>query len=190
MREEALTITGNVLRRWSREAHPRRWPLGDSHRGSRVRRPWYLPVSQASRFISIRSRTPGFWFAPHEHVRARQPHFGSLATTLNHLPLSYIVNVRSQLRQLSMGPEASLSLLLGHTIQEIIYSDPHGVPENAELEAAAVAVMITFQAGVITSILGLLRLGFLDVVLSRALLRGFITAIGVVSTFRHSTQHH
>jgi len=34
---------------------------------------------------------------------------------------------------------------------------------------------------VITSILGLLRLGFLDVVLSRALLRGFITAVGIVS---------
>jgi MFS superfamily sulfate permease-like transporter len=91
-----------------------------------------------------------------------------------------------------MGPEASLSLLLGHTIQEIIYSDPHGVPENAELEAAAVAVMITFQSGVITSILGLLRLGFLDVVLSRALLRGFITAIGVVSTYAHGrrSQYH
>lgn len=46
----------------------------------------------------------------------------------------------------------------------------------------AVSVIITFQVGVITTVLGLLRLGFLDVVLSRALMRGFLTAIGFVST--------
>lgn len=79
-----------------------------------------------------------------------------------------------------MGPEASLSLLLGQTIKELIYSDPHSVPENAELEAIAVSVIVTFQVGVITTVLGLLRLGFLDVVLSRALMRGFLTAIGFV----------
>lgn len=71
--------------------------------------------------------------------------------------------------------------MLGHVIQELIYGDPHSVPENPELEAAAVSVVLTFQVGAITSVLGLLRLGFLDVVLSRALLRGFITAVGVVS---------
>lgn len=36
------------------------------------------------------------------------------------------------------------------------------------------------QVGIITFALGLFRLGFLDVVLSRALLKGFITAVGVV----------
>lgn len=36
------------------------------------------------------------------------------------------------------------------------------------------------QVGIITFALGLFRLGFLDVVLSRALLRGFITAVGCV----------
>lgn len=79
-----------------------------------------------------------------------------------------------------MGPEASLSLMLGHLIDDLVYGDPHSIPANPELEAAAIAVIATFQVGLITSILGLLRLGFLDVVLSRALLRGFITAIGVV----------
>jgi MFS superfamily sulfate permease-like transporter len=43
-----------------------------------------------------------------------------------------------------------------------------------------VATIIGIQVGVITFALGLFRLGFLDVVLSRALLRGFITAVGVV----------
>ncbi|WVQ78791.1 hypothetical protein IAT38_000882 [Cryptococcus sp. DSM 104549] len=83
-------------------------------------------------------------------------------------------------RQLSIGPEAALSLMIGQMIQEAVYGDPHTTPENPELEAAAIAIITTFQIGVITSLLGLLRLGFLDVVLSRALLRGFITAVGVI----------
>lgn len=43
-------------------------------------------------------------------------------------------------------------------------------------------MLIFPQVGLITTGLGLLRLGFLDVVLSRALLRGFITAAAIVST--------
>ncbi|WVQ93512.1 hypothetical protein IAU59_000586 [Kwoniella sp. CBS 9459] len=83
-------------------------------------------------------------------------------------------------RQLSIGPEASLSLLMGQMIQDAIYADPHHRPSHPKLEAAALSVMATFQIGLITSILGLLRLGFLDVVLSRALLHGFITAVGII----------
>lgn len=84
------------------------------------------------------------------------------------------------LRQLSLGPEAALSLLIGQMIQDTVFSDSHALPSNPELASAAIALVTTFQVGFITSLLGLLRLGFLDVVLSRALLRGFITAIGVV----------
>ncbi|KAL7424649.1 hypothetical protein Q5752_000333 [Cryptotrichosporon argae] len=83
-------------------------------------------------------------------------------------------------RQLSLGPEAALSLLIGQMAQEAVYGDPHSVPKHPELEAAAISVITTFQIGVITSVLGLLRLGFLDVVLSRALLRGFITAVVII----------
>ncbi|KAK4689920.1 hypothetical protein P7C73_g207, partial [Tremellales sp. Uapishka_1] len=83
-------------------------------------------------------------------------------------------------RQLSIGPEAALSLLIGQMIQELVYGDPHTIPKHPELEAAAIAIITTFQVGLITSVLGLLRLGFLDVVLSRALLRGFITAVGII----------
>jgi len=36
------------------------------------------------------------------------------------------------------------------------------------------------KAGLLQFLLGFLRLGFIDVVLSRALLRGFITAVAVV----------
>ncbi|WVN84882.1 uncharacterized protein L203_100018 [Cryptococcus depauperatus CBS 7841] len=83
-------------------------------------------------------------------------------------------------RQLSIGPEAALSLMVGQVIQHIVYGDPHDKLSHPEIEAAAIALITTLQIGVITSVLGLLRLGFLDVVLSRALLRGFITAVGVI----------
>ncbi|KAK0486360.1 sulfate anion transporter [Armillaria novae-zelandiae] len=85
-------------------------------------------------------------------------------------------------RQLNVAPEAALSLLLGQAVDDIRHdlSDPHsGEGDRLGLH---VATIITFQAGLITFLLGLFRLGFIDVVLSRALLRGFITAIAIVIT--------
>ncbi|KAJ6631413.1 sulfate transporter N-terminal domain with GLY motif-domain-containing protein [Mycena sp. CBHHK59/15] len=68
-------------------------------------------------------------------------------------------------RQLNVAPEAAISLLVG--------------------QAIAISTIITLQVGPFTLdcfsfLLGFFRLGFIDVVLSRALLRGFITAIAVV----------
>jgi MFS superfamily sulfate permease-like transporter len=48
-------------------------------------------------------------------------------------------------RQLSLGPEAALSLLIGQMIQEMVYADPHNLPKHPELEAAAIALVTTFQ---------------------------------------------
>jgi hypothetical protein len=48
-------------------------------------------------------------------------------------------------RQLSLGPEAALSLLIGQMIQETVYADPHNLPKHPELEAAAIALVTTFQ---------------------------------------------
>lgn len=83
-------------------------------------------------------------------------------------------------RQLNVGPEASLSLIVGQTITSLIHSDPHGPLEDPESLALAIATIITFQVGLFTFILGFVRLGFIDVILSRALLRGFVTAVAVV----------
>jgi len=47
-------------------------------------------------------------------------------------------------------------------------------------KAVAIASLVTFFTGLLTLILGLIRLGFIDSVLSRALLRGFITAVAIV----------
>ncbi|KAI9632716.1 sulfate transporter family-domain-containing protein [Dioszegia hungarica] len=92
---------------------------------------------------------------------------------------SLIYGIFGTCRQLSVGPEAALSLLIGQMIQEVV-NDPDHPAKHPELEGAAIAIVTTFQIGLITSVLGLLRLGFLDVVLSRALLRGFITAVGII----------
>ncbi|EUC62398.1 sulfate anion transporter [Rhizoctonia solani AG-3 Rhs1AP] len=83
-------------------------------------------------------------------------------------------------RQLSVGPEAALSLLVGQAVTQVLHGDPSAkIPHSMAL---AVSTMITFQVGCISFVLGLLRLGFIDVVLSRALLRGFVTAVALVIT--------
>jgi MFS superfamily sulfate permease-like transporter len=41
-------------------------------------------------------------------------------------------------------------------------------------------IVNSFEVGLMTFLLGIFRLGFLDAVLSRALLRGFITAVAFV----------
>lgn len=49
------------------------------------------------------------------------------------------------IRQLSLGPEAALCLLIGQMVQEVVYGDPHSIPKHPELEAAAIALVTTFQ---------------------------------------------
>ncbi|KAI0710290.1 sulfate anion transporter [Cerioporus squamosus] len=83
-------------------------------------------------------------------------------------------------RQLNVAPEAALSLLVGQAVDEILHSDPHTHPVDPNAVSLAISTVITFQVGLISFLLGLFRLGFLDVVLSRALLRGFVTAVAVV----------
>jgi MFS superfamily sulfate permease-like transporter len=52
-------------------------------------------------------------------------------------------------RQLSLGPEAALSLLIGQMIQDVVYSDPHNLPAHPEIEAAAIALVTTFQVSTV-----------------------------------------
>ncbi|TFL02843.1 sulfate transporter family-domain-containing protein [Pterulicium gracile] len=85
-------------------------------------------------------------------------------------------------RQLNVGPTAAVSLLVGQALTDIRQSLPPDADWEKEQHGIgiAVATIITLQAGVIASALGLLRLGFIDVVLSKAVLRGFISALGAV----------
>lgn len=85
-------------------------------------------------------------------------------------------------RQLNVAPEAALSLLLGQAIDEIRhkYSDFAPPSSGIDILGLGVSTVITLQVGLISFLLGFFRLGFIDVVLSRALLRGFISAVALV----------
>ncbi|KAI8808677.1 sulfate transporter family-domain-containing protein [Cladochytrium replicatum] len=100
-------------------------------------------------------------------------------------------------RQLAVGPEALVCILTGAAITEYVgsASEIHpdssnwwfgdddtipGSPVDRVAERIAAANLIGLIVGLFTSSLGFFRLGFLDSVLSRALLRGFVTAVAVV----------
>jgi MFS superfamily sulfate permease-like transporter len=86
-------------------------------------------------------------------------------------------------RQLSVGPEATVSLIIGSGIAHQQAAARHPFDPEA---AAAIASLTAFFVGLFTLALGLLRFGFLDSLMSRALLRGFITAVGVVVLVQQS----
>lgn len=79
-----------------------------------------------------------------------------------------------------MAPEAALSLLLGQAISDVRHDYPDAHGDMAEMIGLTAATVITLQVGLILFLLGFFRLGFIDVVLSRALLTGFVTAVAVV----------
>ncbi|OZJ03437.1 hypothetical protein BZG36_03180 [Bifiguratus adelaidae] len=81
-------------------------------------------------------------------------------------------------RQMSIGPEASLSMLVGSAIAQQRKLMPED--ENPEQTALLMAFFMTLWVGIFCFSMGLFRLGFLDSLMSRALLRGFVTAVGIV----------
>jgi MFS superfamily sulfate permease-like transporter len=83
-------------------------------------------------------------------------------------------------KQLNVAPEAALSLLLGQAISEVRHDYPDAHGDLADQIGLTVATVVTLQVGLILFVLGFFRLGFIDVVLSRALLRGFVTAVAFV----------
>jgi high affinity sulfate transporter 1 len=80
--------------------------------------------------------------------------------------------------QMVVGPEAPGSLLVGTVVRTCI--DQSGSDDDNGVLNAEVAGVVTTIAGAVIFIAGLARLGFLDSVLSRPFLRGFISAIGIV----------
>ena len=112
----------------------------------------------------------------------------SYASNLGHLPpinglYSFVFNpfiyaILGTCPQMIVGPEAAGSLLTGQVVRENIRRGKHGDSESGV--HAQIAGMVTGLAGAVILIAGLCRLGFLDSVLSRPFLRGFISAIGIV----------
>ncbi|GAA6031993.1 hypothetical protein JCM8097_003378 [Rhodosporidiobolus ruineniae] len=95
-----------------------------------------------------------------------------------------LYSVLGTCRQMSVGPEAALSLITGEMIARFIEEQEHAHGPMSVHDKVTLTVrlttLVTFQSGLVTFLLGFFRLGFLDAVLSKALLRGFITAVGVV----------
>lgn len=112
----------------------------------------------------------------------------SYASNLAHIPpihglYSFVFNpfiyaILGTCPQMVVGPEAAGSLLTGQVVRENINRGKHGEMDGNK--NAQLAGMVTGLAGAVILIAGLCRLGFLDSVLSRPFLRGFISAIGIV----------
>ena len=112
----------------------------------------------------------------------------SYASNLGHIPpinglYSFVFNpviyaFLGTCPQMVVGPEAAGSLLVGSVVRESVDRGNSGDDDGAQ--NAQIAGVVTGMAGAVIFIAGLTRLGFLDSVLSRPFLRGFISAIGFV----------
>ena len=110
----------------------------------------------------------------------------SYAENLGHVPpinglYSFVFNpivyaLLGSCPQMVVGPEAAGSLLVGTVVKASVDKEGHEGDDNT----ARVAGVVTGMAGAVILAAGLTRLGFLDSVLSRPFLRGFISAIGCV----------
>ncbi|KAI9475898.1 MAG: sulfate transporter family-domain-containing protein [Benjaminiella poitrasii] len=80
-------------------------------------------------------------------------------------------------RQMSVGPEATLALLIGSSIAQQEYLQ---ASDDYQVDPLSWACLMTLFVGIFTLLLGIFRLGFLDSLMSRALLRGFISGVALV----------
>ncbi|KAL2413719.1 sulfate permease [Exophiala dermatitidis] len=112
----------------------------------------------------------------------------SFASNLGHIPpinglYSFVFNpliyaFLGSCPQMVVGPEAAGSLLVGQVVKTCIKQG--GSTDDNDIVNAQVAGVVTAIAGSVIFVAGICRLGFLDSVLSRPFLRGFISAIGFV----------
>ena len=112
----------------------------------------------------------------------------SYASNLGHIPpinglYSFVFNpiiyaFLGTCPQMVVGPEAAGSLLVGQVVKTCI-DQGHSGDDDDQLNAQ-IAGVVTAIAGSVIFTAGIARLGFLDSVLSRPFLRGFISAIGFV----------
>ncbi|KAI4120391.1 MAG: hypothetical protein LQ347_007098, partial [Umbilicaria vellea] len=112
----------------------------------------------------------------------------SYAANLGHIPpinglYAFVFNpfvyaLLGSCPQMVVGPEAAGSLLVGTVVRSSVDLGHSGDGDDAM--NARIAGVVTGMAGAVIFVAGLTRLGFLDSVLSRPFLRGFISAIGIV----------
>ena len=81
-------------------------------------------------------------------------------------------------RQLSMGPVAIVSLLIGHGLQEI--TPPRLADGSANPVYVKLAVSLAFFAGLLQLLMGLFKMGFVTRLLSHPVLSGFTSAAALI----------
>lgn len=148
---------------------------------------YYLPVMVWARKYSW-SYFKGDFVAALTVAGMYVPMALSLADNLAHVPplnglYSFVFNplvyaLLGSCPALIVGPEAAGSLLVGSVIKSSV-DRGHGSDDDVVLHARLCGI-VAGMAGAMVLIAGVARLGFLDSVLSRPFLRGFISAIGVV----------
>ena len=112
----------------------------------------------------------------------------SYASSLAHMPpinglYAFVFNpliyaILGTCPQMVVGPEAAGSLLTGSVVTQAINAGHFH--DTDHVRAAQIGGMVAGLAGAIILVAGICRLGFLDSVLSRPFLRGFISSIGLV----------
>ncbi|AJV94393.1 hypothetical protein H833_YJM1573P00274 [Saccharomyces cerevisiae YJM1573] len=85
----------------------------------------------------------------------------------------FVYGILGSVPQMIVGPESAISLVVGQAVESITLHK-----ENVSL--IDISTVITFVSGTILLFSGISRFGFLGNVLSKALLRGFISSVGLV----------
>ncbi|KAH3672757.1 hypothetical protein WICMUC_004163 [Wickerhamomyces mucosus] len=107
----------------------------------------------------------------------------SYATSVAHVPAlcglyslaipPIIYAIFGSVPQMIVGPESAIALVIGQAVEPL-------VGHNKEIDPVDLVSVLTSIGAFYLLGAGLCRFGFLDNVLSRALLRGFISAVGIV----------
>ena len=74
------------------------------------------------------------------------------------MPLLSVLRHPEMNSQLSVGPEAALSLLVGQLITDAMEADPHHLPKHPEQVALAISGITAMQVSTIDLVVGLLPL--------------------------------
>ena len=83
-------------------------------------------------------------------------------------------------RQLAVGPVAIISLLLSTGLTRILPRPSEGVTDEYLQQYVTLAIQVSFLTGLLYIGMGLLRLGFVTIFLSHAVVSGFTTGAAVI----------
>ncbi|ODV62829.1 uncharacterized protein ASCRUDRAFT_22612, partial [Ascoidea rubescens DSM 1968] len=108
----------------------------------------------------------------------------SYANTIAHAPTicglygliipPFIYAILGSVPQMIVGPEAAISLVVGQTVDYMRFH------HSEEIQPIDIVVIMSMMAGFFLFFFGLFRFGYVENVLSKSLLNGFICAVGMI----------